>query len=172
MPFREFAQQTENDTAIVLGFYVNGRSHELPGYHHWVWSTATGVTGVLLWVQTVVISFFSLPSIRRRLFVAFWLTHNLYPIFYALLLLHGASRLVQVIQPFSTVLFYRLTHSALSLQEPHFPYYLAGPAAVFSINFMISLSRRRVQVCVVHAELLPSGITAFLVPFVLCSTKE
>ena len=72
------------------------RTHILPKYDFWVWGTLTGVTGVFLFIQTVVIFVFSLPLVRRRLSRAFWITHKSYPLFYAFNLLHGSARLVQV----------------------------------------------------------------------------
>ena len=68
----------------------------MPKYEFWVWGTLTGVTGVLLFIQTVVIFVFSLPYVRRRLTRAFWITHKSYVFFYALNLLHGSARLIQV----------------------------------------------------------------------------
>jgi hypothetical protein len=42
-------------------------------------------------------------------------------------------------------------------QRPYFPYWLAGPAVVYAVDKMISLSRRRIFLPVIGAELLPSG---------------
>ena len=47
-------------------------------------------------------------------------------------------------------------------QRPYFPYWLAGPAVVYAVDKMISLSRRRIFLPVIGAELLPSGTAFYL----------
>ena len=73
------------------------RTHEIPKFHYWCWQTITGVTGILLTLLTALIFIFALPSARQQLYNAFWFTHSLYPVFYLLMILHGAGRLIQVI---------------------------------------------------------------------------
>ena len=43
------------------------------------------------------------------------------------------------------------------LQEPRFYIYLIPPALLFLLDKLISLSRKKVEIPVVRAELLPSG---------------
>lgn len=43
------------------------------------------------------------------------------------------------------------------LQEPHFYVYLIPPALLFLLDKLISLSRKKLEIPVVRAELLPSG---------------
>lgn len=45
------------------------------------------------------------------------------------------------------------------LQEPRFFIYLIPPALLFLLDKLISLSRKKVEIPVVRAELLPSGYT-------------
>jgi len=49
--------------------------------------------------------------------------------------------------------------SLVMKQRPYFPYWLAGPAALYAVDWMISMSRRRIFLPVIDAELLPSGTT-------------
>ena len=43
------------------------------------------------------------------------------------------------------------------LQEPRFYIYLIPPALLFLLDKLISLSRKKVEIPVLRAELLPSG---------------
>ena len=90
----------------------------------------------MLTVQMFMIYVFATQYARRNSFRAFWFTHNSYPIFYMLMVLHGAGRLVQ---------------PAL------FHLFFLGPAILFAIDRLISVSRKKVEIPVVKAELLPSG---------------
>lgn len=45
------------------------------------------------------------------------------------------------------------------LQEPRFHIYLIPPALLFLLDKLISLSRKKLEIPVVRAELLPSGDT-------------
>jgi dual oxidase len=67
----------------------------LPKFHYWCWQTITGFTGVLLTLHCAVIFVFAYFA-RRYYFRLFWFTHNTYPIFYFLIILHGSGNLVQV----------------------------------------------------------------------------
>ena len=99
------------------------------------------MTGVLLMVIICIIYVFASATIRSRIFKAFWITHQLYYLFYFLILLHGASRIVQ---------------------NPHFPSYFLFPAVLFIVDKMISLSRRTRQLSLIKTELLQSGMCAIL----------
>ncbi|XP_060604820.1 dual oxidase 1-like [Ruditapes philippinarum] len=117
-------------------------THELASFHYWAFGTITGLTGICLVVLLIVLFVFALPLARRHLFHMFWKTHNLYIAIYILTFLHGSARLVQ---------------------EPHFPYYIVGPAVLFIIDKLISISRATIELTVIKAELLPSDVTALTV---------
>lgn len=54
-----------------------------------------------------------------------------------------------------------MVHGSSSLiQEPRFYIYLIPPALLFLLDKLISLSRKKLEIPVVRAELLPSGPTA------------
>lgn len=96
----------------------------------------TGVTGVLLVMVATVMYTFATPYARRRVFRFFWTAHQLYIVLYVLCIIHGSARLVQ---------------------SPDFFKFFLFPAIVFTIDKLISVSRRKVEIPVLQAELLPSG---------------
>ena len=112
-------------------------THVLPKFSHWLFLTITGFAGFLLFLVYTFILSFSIPYLRRRAFQAFWYTHHLYYIFYILLLFHGSGRLVQ---------------------DPLFGNILLGPGIIYAIDFLISASRKKHTVAVVHADNLPSQV--------------
>lgn len=109
-----------------------------PKFHYWCYQTITGFTGILLVLTMVLMYVFAVQYSRRHVFNAFWKTHNLYPILYLLMILHGMGGV---------------------LQRPIFYYYLLGPCVLFVLDRLISVSRKNVEISVVKAELLPSGVT-------------
>lgn len=80
---------------------------------------------------------FAIQFARRHVFNTFWETHNLYPVVYILMILHGMGQLIQ---------------------EPIFYYFFLGPCTLFTIDRLISVSRKKIEIPVVKAELLPSGM--------------
>ncbi|KAH8040319.1 hypothetical protein HPB51_010099 [Rhipicephalus microplus] len=84
---------------------------------------------------------FATPFARRHVFNAFWNTHNLYPAFYILMVLHGLGRLVQ---------------------PPIFYYFFLGPLVLYVLDRLVSLSRKKVEISVIRAEHLPSDVTMLL----------
>nr|XP_019934398.1 PREDICTED: dual oxidase 1 [Paralichthys olivaceus] len=112
---------------------------ELPlKWSWWVFQTVPGMTGVLLLITFSFMYIFSSHYFRRISFRGFWITHYLYVVVYLLTVIHGSFAL---------------------LQEPRFHIYLIPPALVFLLDKLISLSRKKVEIPVVRAELLPSGVT-------------
>jgi len=93
----------------------------------------------LLVIIICIIYIFATATARTHIFTAFWTTHQLLYALYVIILLHGSVRLVQ---------------------DPYFPYYFCGPATLFVFDKLFSLSRKKRQLSVVHAELLPSGKTS------------
>ncbi|XP_059802599.1 dual oxidase 1-like [Hypanus sabinus] len=112
---------------------------ELPQkYYWWFFETIPGMTGVLLLVVLAIIYVFASRQFRRMSFRAFWVTHHLYVILYILILIHGSSNLIQ--------------------QQSFYLYFIA-PGLIYLGDKLISLSRKKKDVTVVKAELLPSGVT-------------
>ncbi len=91
-----------------------------------------------------VLYVFATQYSRRVVFKFFWWTHQLYFVLYALTIIHGSGHL---------------------LQPPGFHVFLIGPAVLFTIDKLISMSRKKVEIPVIKAELLPSGITMFVLIF-------
>ncbi|KAK1789841.1 hypothetical protein P4O66_015720, partial [Electrophorus voltai] len=98
----------------------------------------TGVTGIILLIILAFMYVFASHYFRRLSFRGFWITHYLYVFMYALTMIHGSFAL---------------------LQEPRFHIYLIPPALLFLLDKLISLSRKKVEIPVLKAELLPSGVT-------------
>ena len=113
------------------------RSHTLPKFSYWVFLTMTGFTSILLTLVTIIIFVFATQYARRYTFQAFWYTHHLYVLFYILTFLHGSGRLVQ---------------------DPLFGNYFLGPGIIYAIDLLISVSRRKHEVAVVRADILPSQV--------------
>ena len=109
----------------------------LPHFGWWVFETVTGLSGFLLTLVTIFIFTFSLQVVRRSSFAVFWAVHHLWVLFFALLFLHGAARLVQ---------------------EPFFYYFALFPLTLLTVDKLISLSRSHHDLNVQEAILLPSGV--------------
>ncbi|NXW37652.1 DUOX2 oxidase, partial [Phaetusa simplex] len=107
-------------------------------YYWWVFQTIPGMTGVLLLVILAVMYVFATHHFRRVSFQGFWITHHLYVLLYVLVIIHGSYALIQ---------------------QPRFHIYFIIPALIYSADKLLSLSRKKVEISVVKAELLPSGVT-------------
>ncbi|XP_075064233.1 dual oxidase 1-like [Mixophyes fleayi] len=107
-------------------------------YYWWFFQTIPGFTGILLLAVLAFIYVFSSHRFRRSSFRGFWLTHHLYILMYILTLLHGSFGL---------------------LQQPKFHVYFSVPAILFIGDSLISLSRKKREIGVIKAELLPSDVT-------------
>ncbi|KAK3106022.1 hypothetical protein FSP39_011167 [Pinctada imbricata] len=114
------------------------RTEDIPNFNFWFFGNMTGFTGVLLVLCVVVIYVYATQTARRLIFNGFWMTHKLIVVMYILTILHGASTIVQ---------------------KPMFFVYFIGPAILFTVDKMISLSRKKTQLAVIKAEKLPSDIT-------------
>ncbi|KAL2093373.1 hypothetical protein ACEWY4_010685 [Coilia grayii] len=115
----------------------NGSEMPLP-WTFWFFQTVPGMTGILLLLVLSFIYVFASRYFRRVSFRGFWLTHYLYSIVYVLTVIHGSFGL---------------------LQQPRFFIYLIPPGLLFLLDKLISLSRKKVDIPVLRAELLPSGVT-------------
>ncbi|KAM7414776.1 hypothetical protein PAMA_019544 [Pampus argenteus] len=120
-----------------VAFFNNG-SELPPKWSWWFFQTVPGMTGILLLLTFAFMYVFASHYFRRISFRGFWITHYLYVAVYILTVIHGSFAL---------------------LQEPRFYIYLIPPALLFLLDKLISLSRKKVEIPVVRAELLPSGVT-------------
>ncbi|XP_053573547.1 dual oxidase 1-like [Bombina bombina] len=112
---------------------------ELPQkYYWWFLQTIPGLTGVLMLAVLSLMYVFSANHFRRISFRGFWLTHHLYIVLYILIIIHGSFGL---------------------LQEPTFYVYFMVPFILFVGDSLISLSRKKREITVIKAELLPSDVT-------------
>ncbi|XP_022048601.1 dual oxidase 1 [Acanthochromis polyacanthus] len=118
--------------------FVNNGSELPQKWYFWFFQSVPGMTGVLLLFTFAFMYVFALQYFRRISFRAFWVTHYLYSVVYLLTVVHGSYAL---------------------FQEPRFYIYLIPPALLFLLDKLISLSRKKVEIPVVRAELLPSGVT-------------
>ncbi|XP_076057532.1 dual oxidase 2-like [Oratosquilla oratoria] len=135
--FYHISTQTASDlTCLFRNFFRS--THVLPKFHYWCWETVTGLTGVALVLQAALIYIFALPIARRNFFRLFWITHNSYPIFYFLILLHGSGQLVQ---------------------PPFFHFFFLGPCVLFVLDKLYSISRNKFKIEVVKVHHLPSNVT-------------
>ncbi|KAK8769919.1 hypothetical protein V5799_013614 [Amblyomma americanum] len=138
--FYHISTQTADDLTCLFREYYHA-TDELPKFHYWCFATMTGMTGILLLMLLAVMYVFATPFARRHVFNAFWNTHNLYPAFYILMVLHGLGRLVQ---------------------PPIFYYFFLGPLVLYVLDRLVSLSRKKVEISVIRAEHLPSDVTMLL----------
>nr|XP_033776674.1 dual oxidase 2-like [Geotrypetes seraphini] len=107
-------------------------------YYWWFFETVPGMTGVLLLVVLAIMYIFASRHFRRISFRGFWITHHLYVLLYVLTIIHGSFALIQ---------------------QPRFYIYLIVPAIFYLGDKLMSLSRKKTELSVVKAELLPSGVT-------------
>ncbi|NXM10532.1 DUOX2 oxidase, partial [Ploceus nigricollis] len=118
--------------------FTNDGSQLPEKYYWWFFQTIPGMTGVLLLVVLAVMYVFATRHFRRVSFQGFWITHHLYVLLYILVIIHGSYALIQ---------------------QPRFYIYFIIPALIYSADKLYSLSRKKVEISVVKAELLPSGVT-------------
>ncbi|XP_008060853.1 dual oxidase 2 [Carlito syrichta] len=125
-------------TCVFPNVFVNDGSKLPWKFYVWFFQTVPGMTGVLLLVVLAIMYVFASHHFRRRSFRGFWLTHHLYILLYALLIIHGSYALIQL---------------------PSFHIYFLVPAIIYGGDKLVSLSRKKVEISVLKAELLPSGVT-------------
>ncbi|XP_069861779.1 dual oxidase 2-like [Dipodomys merriami] len=123
---------------VFPNVFVNDGSKLPQKFYWWFFETIPGMTGVLLLLVLAIMYVFASHHFRRCSFRGFWLTHHLYVILYALLIIHGSFALIQL---------------------PSFHIYFLVPAIIFGGDKLVSLSRKKVEISVVKVELLPSGVT-------------
>ncbi|XP_006831758.1 PREDICTED: dual oxidase 1 [Chrysochloris asiatica] len=125
-------------SCLFPGFFHNDGSEYPQKYYWWFFQTVPGLTGVLLLLVLAIMYVFASHHFRRRSFRGFWLTHHLYILLYILLIIHGSFALIQM---------------------PRFHIFFLVPALIYVGDKLVSLSRKKVEISVMKAELLPSGVT-------------
>uniref|UniRef100_A0A8C3Q0S5 NAD(P)H oxidase (H2O2-forming) n=1 Tax=Chrysolophus pictus TaxID=9089 RepID=A0A8C3Q0S5_CHRPC len=125
-------------SCLFSSVFMNDGSQLPQKYYWWFFQTIPGMTGVLLLIILAVMYIFATHHFRRVSFQAFWITHHLYVLLYVLVIIHGSYALIQ---------------------QPRFHIYFIIPALIYGADKLLSLSRKKVEISVVKAELLPSGVT-------------
>ncbi|NXP53088.1 DUOX2 oxidase, partial [Heliornis fulica] len=125
-------------SCLFSSVFLNDGSQLPQKYYWWFFQTIPGMTGVLLLLILAVMYVFATHHFRRVSFQGFWITHHLYVLLYVLVIIHGSYALIQ---------------------QPRFHIYFIIPALIYSADKLLSLSRKKVEISVVKAELLPSGVT-------------
>ncbi|NWX18100.1 DUOX2 oxidase, partial [Aegotheles bennettii] len=123
-------------SCLFSSVFTNDGSQLPQKYYWWFFQTIPGMTGVLLLVILAVMYVFATHHFRRVSFQGFWITHHLYVLLYILVIIHGSYALIQ---------------------QPRFHIYFIIPALIYGVDKLLSLSRKKVEISVVKAELLPSG---------------
>ncbi|XP_058397472.1 dual oxidase 1 isoform X6 [Diceros bicornis minor] len=125
-------------SCLFPGLFHDNGSEFPQKYYWWFFQTVPGLTGVILLLVLAIMYVFASHHFRRRSFRGFWLTHHLYILLYILLIIHGSFALIQL---------------------PRFHIFFLVPALIYMGDKLVSLSRKKVEISVVKAELLPSGIS-------------
>ncbi|XP_063305234.1 dual oxidase 1-like [Pelobates fuscus] len=118
--------------------FINDGSDLPQKYYWWFFQTVPGLTGVILLAILALMYVFSSRHFRRISFRGFWLTHHLYVLLYIMIIIHSSFGLIQ---------------------EPMFHVYFLVPAILYVGDSLISLSRKKREINVIKAELLPSDVT-------------
>ncbi|CAG0891147.1 unnamed protein product [Darwinula stevensoni] len=116
---------------------MNFSSDFHPTIGFWLFQTITGITGVILFVIVCIIFIFAHPVIRKRAYKFFWLTHSLYVLLYILSIVHGLARLTGA---------------------PRFWMFFIGPGIIFTLDKVISLRTRYMEMDILEPKLLPSDV--------------
>ncbi|GAB6033366.1 hypothetical protein CHUAL_013131 [Chamberlinius hualienensis] len=116
---------------------VHFSSDSKPTLSFWLFQTLTGVTGVLLCLVVSIIFIFAHPRIRQKAFKYFWTAHSLYVVLYILCIIHGLQRLTGT---------------------PRFWIFFIGPAIIFTIDKVVSLRTKYMELEIIATELLPSDV--------------
>ncbi|XP_061284876.1 dual oxidase 1 isoform X2 [Bos javanicus] len=125
-------------SCLFPGLFHDNGSEFPQKYYWWFFQTVPGLTGVMLLLILAIMYIFASRHFRRCSFRGFWLTHHLYILLYVLLIIHGSFALIQL---------------------PRFHIFFLVPALIYVGDKLVSLSRKKVEISVVKAELLPSGVT-------------
>ncbi|NWI18868.1 DUOX2 oxidase, partial [Crypturellus soui] len=124
-------------SCLFSSVFMNDGSQLPQKYYWWFFQTIPGMTGVLLLVILAVMYVFATHHFRHVSFQGFWISHHLYVLLYVLIIIHGSYALVQ---------------------QPRFHIFFIIPALIYGADKLLSLSRKKVEIGVVKAELLPSAL--------------
>lgn len=127
-------QPVEHLRCLTKEMQFSGESR--PTFFYWIFQTVTGSTGLLLWILCSIVYVFAQQKVRQRAYSIFWSTHKLYYLIYALTLLHGSSKLTG---------------------SPRFWIFFMIPAILFTIDKIMSLQAKLLQLEIFETECLPSG---------------
>lgn len=138
-------QPVEHLRCLTKEMQFSGESR--PTFFYWIFKTVTGSTGLMLWILCAIVYVFAQQKVRQRAYSIFWSTHKLYYLIYALTLLHGSSKLTG---------------------SPRFWIFFIIPAILFTIDKIMSLQTKLLQLEIFETECLPSGK---LVAHVFCLVR-
>ncbi|XP_076817727.1 dual oxidase 2-like [Clavelina lepadiformis] len=114
-------------------------SNYLPSFVFWAFQTITGITGIILTLIVIVMYIFASDFARRKIFHWFQLTHKFgFVALYFFSVLHGSGTLIS---------------------SPRFYLYFLPFGMIYTLDTLYSISRKRIEIAVVKAELLPSDVT-------------
>jgi len=103
---------------------------------HRLFTSLVGITGVLLILTLIVMFIFASQTARRYMHNTFWIVHKLFIFLYMLMAIHGLLWLTQ---------------------KPNFFYHFIGPCVLFVIDKVLSVTRRKMKLKIIQADLLPSS---------------
>ena len=86
------ATQLQPSEIAQLGPLYPGQFEEIPAMWEMLFTTVSGITGLLMIVILLVICIGSMKAIREKHYEAFLWTHRLYVLFLVLLVVHGLQR--------------------------------------------------------------------------------
>lgn len=90
---------------------------------------------MLLVLVLMLMYIFASQTARQYMHNTFWMFHKLFVVLYTLLILHGLMWLTQ---------------------KPNFYAHFIAPALLFTADRIMSISRRKMKLDIVHADILPS----------------
>ncbi|XP_067931933.1 dual oxidase 1-like [Watersipora subatra] len=106
-----------------------------------LYTSLPGVTGVLLLLTLIVMYIFASQTARRYMHSTFWIVHKLFIFLYILMTVHGLLWLTQ---------------------KPQFFTYFIGPCTLYIIDKVLSVTRRKMKLKIIEADILPSNVTRVL----------
>nr|XP_031308994.1 dual oxidase 1 isoform X1 [Camelus dromedarius] len=148
-------------SCLFPGLFHDNGSEFPQKYYWWFFQTVPGLTGVMLLLVLAIMYVFASHHFRRCSFRGFWLTHHLYILLYVLVLRRGGggSQTDQTQEQASRRMRLIIHGSFALIQLPRFHIFFLVPALIYAGDKLVSLSRKKVEISVVKAELLPSGVT-------------
>lgn len=100
-----------------------------------------GLTGVFLILVLMVMYIFASQTARRYMHNTFWMFHKLFIVLYVLMMIHGLLWLTQ---------------------KPNFIAHFIAPCLLFIVDKTMSVTRRKMKLDVLQADILPSCKQMFI----------